>query len=90
MCLPAVATGRSLYERLSRPVLPEADFLSLNDRVRSSRAFLEARVAELDRRREEVQEMLPQQQQLLDEFIIYCQFERRIEKVGVACCGCGL
>ena len=61
--------------------MSEADLLSLNDRVRASRAYLEARTRELGERCDEVQQMLPQQQQLLDEFILYCQFEHRIEKV---------
>ena len=61
--------------------MSETDFLSLNDRVRASRAYLEARTRELEERCDEVQQTLPQQQQLLDEFILYCQFEHRIEKV---------
>ena len=38
-------------------------------------------MAELDKKEAEVKETLPKQQQLLHEFVIYCQFERRIEEV---------
>lgn len=68
--------------------MPEADFMSLNDRVRMSRQFLEGKVEELERKEGEVLDILPQQRELLCQFITYCQFERRIEKVGGAG-GCG-
>ena len=62
--------------------------MALNDRVRVSRRFLEGRVEELERKQREVLDILPQQRELLSQFITYCQFERRIEKVGGAG-GCG-
>lgn len=68
-------------DRLERPLLPEPDFLSLNEHVRSSQTYLTARVAELGRKEADVKEILPKQEQLLNEFVIYCQFERRIEEV---------
>ena len=76
-------TGRLLQERLGRPVLPEPDFLSLNERVEGSVGFLGARLGELERRIAEAKETMPQQEELLLQFVSYCQFERKIEKVGV-------
>lgn len=69
--------------------MPETEFLSLNDRVKTSQGYLETKLAEVEKKAVEVEEILPQQEQLLNEFIIYCQFERRIEKVCISGCGCG-
>ena len=62
-------------------MLPDTEFLSLNDRVKSSQGYLKEKLAEVEKKAVEVEEILPQQEQLLNEFIVYCQFERSIEKV---------
>lgn len=74
-------TGRSLVDRLGRPVLPEPEFLTLNERVSKSQSYLRGKKGELERRASEVHEILPQQEALLQEFITYCHFERKIEHV---------
>ena len=74
-------TGRSLANRLSRPVLQEPEFVALNERLQESQRFLHAKVSELEKRSEEVQHILPQQEALLREFITYCHFERKIEHI---------
>lgn len=53
----------------------------MNERAQNSQSFLQVKVGELERKAVEVEEILPQQEQLLSEFITYCQFEKKIEKV---------
>ena len=74
-------TGQSLVGRLSRPVLMEPEFLMLNEHVQESQAYLKSKIGDLESRSSEVQEILPQQEELLREFITYCRFERKIETI---------
>ncbi len=76
-----IDTGRSLAGRLARPVLQEPEFAALNERVQESQGFLLGKVAEMERRSEEVMQILPQQEALLKEFVTYCGFEHKIEHV---------
>ena len=62
-------------------MLPEPDFLAANQRVQTSLKALEVRVHDLEGRVREAKELLTQQELLLQQFIAYCQFEKRIEKV---------
>ena len=75
------AAGHSLFDRLGRPILPGEEFQSPNEQVQKSRSYLEDKLQSLEKRFTEVEGILPQQEQLLREFITYCQFEKRIEMV---------
>ena len=74
--------GSSLLDRLCRPLLPgDPDFRSLNDNAKRSLSFLREKLEEIERHSLEMGTLLPQQETILREFLIYCEFEHRIEKV---------
>ncbi len=64
-------------------MLPEPEFMTLNERVKGSHEYLHERLEGLEKKAREVEAVLPQQEQLLREFIKYCQFEKRIERVSM-------
>ena len=74
--------GSALLDRLCHPLLPgDPDFRSLNDNTKQSLSYLREKLEEIERHNLEMSSVLPQQEAILREFLLYCEFEHRIEKV---------
>ena len=74
--------GSTLLDRLCRPLLPgDPDFRSLNDNTKQSLSYLREKLEEIERHNLEMGSLLPQQEAILREFLLYCEFEHRIERV---------
>ena len=74
--------GSSLLDRLCRPLLPgDPNFRSLNDNAKLSLSFLREKLEEIERKSMEMGSLLPQQEAILREFLLFCEFEHRIERI---------
>ena len=79
---PYSELGSSLLDRLCRPLLPgDPSFRSLNDNTKLSLSFLREKLEEIERKSMEMGSLLPQQEAVLREFLLFCEFEHRIERI---------
>ena len=74
--------GSSLLDRLCRPLLPnDPNFRGLNDNTKQSLSFLREKLEEIEKHSLDMNTLLPQQETILREFLLYCEFEHRIERI---------